>query len=182
MAGVMNLLEAAARFAATEAAVREAEHAALEAAAELVKNRAKGYIGHPHDWWAPLTDETLKSKDGVNSPLLETGQLRDSIESTVEFPSAYVGSNDERALWHELGTSHVPPRSFLAHSAQESGPEIEKMVAKVVGGAIAASIGGSRILEAIEIAKFLAEAFEPVVDAAKDLATPETEEERERRR
>jgi hypothetical protein len=56
------------------------------------------------------------------------------------------------------------------------------MVAKVVGGAIAASIGGSRILEAIEIAKFLAEAFEPVVDAAKDLATPETEEERERRR
>jgi phage gpG-like protein len=182
MAGVMNLLEAAARFAATEAAVKEAEHAVLEAAAKMVEAKAKALIGVPHDFWAPLTDETLRRKDGVNSPLLETGQMRDSIESTVEFPSAYIGSNDDRAVWHELGTSRVPPRSFLAHSAMESGPEIEKMVARTVGGAIAASLSGSRLLEALEIAKFIAEAFEPVVDAAKDLVTPETEEERERRR
>jgi hypothetical protein len=146
-----------------------------------VEAKAKALIGVPHDFWAPLTDETLRRKDGVNTPLLETGAMLDSIEHTIAFPSAYVGSNDERALWHEVGTTHVPPRSFLAHSAQESGPEIEKMVAKVVGGAIAACIGGSRLMEALEIAKFIAEAFEPVKDAAVELMTPETEEERERR-
>jgi hypothetical protein len=37
----MNLLEAIARFAAAQAAVRAAEHEALELAAQLVENRAK---------------------------------------------------------------------------------------------------------------------------------------------
>jgi hypothetical protein len=66
----MNLLEAIARMAAAQAAVKMAEHEALQAACQMVEAKAKGYIGHPHEWWPPLTDETLKRKDGVNSPLL----------------------------------------------------------------------------------------------------------------
>jgi phage gpG-like protein len=41
--------------------------------------------------------------------LLETGDLRDSIERVVPHGIAYVGSNNKKALWHELGTSRIPP-------------------------------------------------------------------------
>ena len=49
----------------------------------MVKERAKGLIGHPNDSRPPLAPETLKRKDGINTPLLETGEMRDSIEHVV---------------------------------------------------------------------------------------------------
>ena len=63
MAGIMGLIESAARFSAAQAAVKVAEHEALEIAAQTVEAKAKGYIGHPHEWWAPpLAESTLKRK------------------------------------------------------------------------------------------------------------------------
>jgi phage gpG-like protein len=177
----MNLLEAIARFAAAQAAVKAAEHESLEAAAQMVENRAKGYIGHPHAWWPPLTDETLKRKDGVNTPLLESGAMRNSIEHTVEFPSAFVGSNSDTAVFQELGTSRgLPPRSFLGHAAMESGEEIAKMTAKIVGGAIGASLGGHSIEH--KIFELLREVAHEVMDVAEPLMPDETEAEKARRR
>jgi hypothetical protein len=176
----MNLLEAIARFAAAQAAVNAAEHEALEAAAQMVQNRAKGYIGHPHAWWPPLTDETLKRKDNVNSPELESGAMRDSIEHTVEFPSAFVGSNSDTAVVQELGTSRgLPPRSFLGHAAMESGEEIAKMTAKMVGSAIGATLAGRSIGgEFFELLKFAGEAFEPIKEKVTEAVTPEDEKAR----
>jgi hypothetical protein len=179
---VWKLAEAAAKFAAAQAAVAEAEHAALEAAAQLVEGRAKGYLGVPHDWWPPLKPETIARKDGVNSPELESGAMRSSIEHQVIGSSAFVGSDSAVAELQELGTSRIPPRSFLAHSAAESGEEIAKMTAKMVGSAIGASLSG-RSIEA-EILKIAGEALHRVYETGKELIEPddETEAERARRR
>ena len=119
MAGFMNFAEAAARFAASAVDIEAAKHAALEEACQMVKERAKGLIGHPNDSWPPLAPETLKRKDGVNTPLLETGEMRDSIQHVVADSShGYVGSNDDKAVWQELGTSRgIPPRSFIGLGA-----------------------------------------------------------------
>jgi hypothetical protein len=177
---VWKLAEAAAKFAATQAAVAEAEHAALEAAAQLVENRAKSLIGAPHSFWPPLAPSTLAHKDGINTPLLESGAMRSSIEHQVIGSSAFVGSDSAVAEIQELGTSRIPPRSFLAHSAAESGEEIAKMTAKMVGSAIGASLSG-RSIEA-EILKIAGEALHRVWEDVKDLADPEEPSEAEKAR
>ena len=83
MAGFLNLAEAAARFAAAAVDIEAAKHAALEEACQIVEERAKGLIGHPNTSWPPLAPETLKRKDNINTPLLETGEMRDLIEHVV---------------------------------------------------------------------------------------------------
>ena len=111
----------------------------------MVKERAKGLIGHPNASWPPLAAETLKRKDGVNTPLLETGEMRDSIEHVVADSShGYVGSNDDKAVWQELGTSRgIPPRSFLGLAAHLEGPN----VAKVAGKTLVATIGAGLLAD-----------------------------------
>jgi phage gpG-like protein len=64
----------------------------------------------------------------TDSPLLETGDLRDSIERDVQHGVAYVGSNNPKALWHEFGTSRIPPRPFLEGAANAKHAEIGKLI------------------------------------------------------
>jgi hypothetical protein len=52
----------------------------LQAACEMVADRAKGLIGVPQAGRPPLAVETLSRKDGVSTPLIETGEMRASIE------------------------------------------------------------------------------------------------------
>jgi hypothetical protein len=52
---------------------------------------------------APLAPEL--AKDGVNTPLLETGEMRASIEWNADAHHGFVGSNNDKAIWQELGTS-----------------------------------------------------------------------------
>jgi phage gpG-like protein len=53
--------------------------------------------------------------------------LRDSIEREVQQHVAYVGSNNPKALWHEYGTSRIPPRPFLGTAAANKTDEIGEM-------------------------------------------------------
>jgi phage gpG-like protein len=177
--GIMKLAESAARFAVAAAAEKAAEQEALESACELIETRAKNYIGAPHGWWAPLKPETLRRKDGINTPLLESGEMRDSIEHTVHHPSGFVGSNSDIAVYQELGTSRgIPPRSFLGHAASESGEDVAKIVGATVAGAIGAALGGSSVLAAIEALRFVGEAFKPIKDLGEDLVTPDEKKRR----
>jgi phage gpG-like protein len=64
----------------------------------------------------------------TDSPLLETGDLRDSIERDVQHGVAFVGSNNPKALWHEFGTSRIPPRPFLEGAANAKHAEIGKLI------------------------------------------------------
>jgi hypothetical protein len=77
----------------------------------------------------PVEAPQLERK-GANTPLLETGSIRDSISHKAELSAVgaegLVYSDDIKALWQELGTSRgIPPRSFLYQSLLRCDPEIE---------------------------------------------------------
>jgi phage gpG-like protein len=151
MAGFFSLAEGAARMIAAGVALEVAKKAALEEACILVETRAKDLIGVPQGSWPPLAAETLRQKGGVNTPLLESGEMRSSIEHTVQGSSGFVGSNSDIAVFQELGTSRgIPPRSFLGLAAQQSGPDVAKIVAQTVGAAIAGGLAGRGIGEILE--------------------------------
>jgi phage gpG-like protein len=124
----------------TEAMVEmeHAKHAALEKAAVIVEKGSKEAIGTYEFGWPPLAESTLEKK-AADTPLLETGAMRDSIRHEVEGDTARIGSDLDYALYQEVGTSRIPPRSFLMQSAVHHRDEIvqeigETMVTKLVDG------------------------------------------------
>ena len=124
----------------TEAMVEmdHAKHEALEKAAKIVEDGSKKAIGTYEFGWPPLAESTLEKK-AADTPLLETGELRDSIRHEVDGDTARIGSDLDYALYQEVGTSRIPPRSFLMQSAVHHRDEIvheigETMVTKLVDG------------------------------------------------
>jgi hypothetical protein len=75
--------------------------------------------------------------------LYETGELRDSIEHSVDRDelTATVGSNNPKAVWQELGTVHIPARSFLAGAAMRKEAEIHALFGVEVHGLIKKRLG-----------------------------------------
>jgi phage gpG-like protein len=100
-------------------------------ACEMVAAEAKRVLGTDGYDWPALKPETLahKMQPGM---LLETGELRASIEWNSEGNEGHVGSNLDKAVWHELGTSHIPPRPFLMGAAMAMEDKIHKMAARAV--------------------------------------------------
>jgi HK97 gp10 family phage protein len=136
---VRSLAEAALHFKHLAHDWPKAEQAALSVAAQIVAAKAKSYIGtyHARPKWPQLTEATQeqRSKQGYapNEPLLRTGALRDSIEwKVVSNHEAHVGSNNQIAVFQELGTSKIPPRPFLGPAAHNNGPLIERAVKQVI--------------------------------------------------
>lgn len=106
--------------------------------------RAKALIGEEHEGWPPLSSATVYGfylprahawipgkielgYGGFESPLLRTGQMRDSIEFVATDLVGEVGSDDKRALWQELGTVGeypIPPRPFLSRGLLEAATEV----------------------------------------------------------
>lgn len=131
------------------------QHHALEKACVLVENAAKANIGTyqgqagPFAAWQPLAASTLSGHAGhpgkaADTPLLETGELRDSIEHrVVSHDEAHVGSNNPKAVWQELGTSKgIPPRSFLGSAAFQNAQK----VADILGhGAVESLLTGTGV-------------------------------------
>jgi hypothetical protein len=178
--GIMNLAAAAARFAAAEADLEAAREPMLAAACMMVAEKSRSLIGHTNDHWVPLKPETLRRKDGVNTPLLETGEMRSSIEWNADSNHGYVGSNSDVAVVQELGTSRgLPPRSFLALAAQEEGPAVAKMMSRVVGAALGGRLAtGSRVSELFELAHFVGHVLHEVKETASDLLDDDEEQKR----
>jgi phage gpG-like protein len=115
---------------------------ALTEAAEMVHEAAVALIGHPNSAWAALAESTLARKS-ADTPLLETGEMRASIEHVVRGRSAFVGSNNDKAVWQEFGTARIPPRSFIGMAAIECEERIHKLTREAVGHAFAGhGVGG----------------------------------------
>ena len=95
----------------------------------MSKEEALRVIGTYEDGWVPLQPKTVERK-GAETPLLETGELRDSIEYAVDKQAmvAVVGSNNPKAKWHEFGTIHIPARSFLRGAALRKEHEVTTLV------------------------------------------------------
>lgn len=112
----------------------------IERACRMVQAKAKAAIGREHEEWPALAESTIKDKERkgykVPAPLLRTGELRDSIQYTVRGNEGCVGSDNDKALWHELGTSRIPPRSFLVSSAIACEDKIHRMAAAATVSAL----------------------------------------------
>ncbi len=105
----------------------------LERAGKMVEEAAKDAIGTYHFSWPPLAPETVARK-GADTPLLQTGELRDSIGyKLVDEHSVDVGSDNEKAVYHELGTATIPPRSFLVSAAVEKEQEVVTLFGEGAG-------------------------------------------------
>ncbi len=139
----LSLLGFVAELALLSRAVDKSGTVILEKAARVVRDESRSWIGDEHSEWpalapATIADETAKGFPAPK-PLLRTGELRDSIEYTVGETEAAVGSNSDKAVWHELGTSRVPPRSSLRAAAMAVEPRIHRMAAAT---AVAVLSGG----------------------------------------
>lgn len=100
-----------------------AEKRGLEKAAVIIETEAKRVIGTYDYGWTPLAPSTVAQKANGDTPLLESGAMRDSIEHVVHATKAYVGSNSDIAVFQELGTANIPARSFLGGAAVHKGKE-----------------------------------------------------------
>src|ERR1700729_1538553 len=119
-----SLAQAAAHFTILNAEMKHIEHAVIVRACEMVAQRAKDVLGTDGYNWPALSPNTKKTQPGM---LLETGELKNSIKWNAEGNEGHVGSDLDKAVFHELGTAKIPPRSFLAASAQHESHAIQKM-------------------------------------------------------
>jgi hypothetical protein len=131
MSEIFTVLGFVAKLGAIERDMHELGPAIVARACEMVCAEAKRVIGTYDYGWPQLSPETLAHKF-FNTPLLETGEMRASIEWNSSGNEGHVGSNNDKAVWQELGTSKIPPRSFLAGAAQHMEPKIHAMAERAV--------------------------------------------------
>lgn len=114
----------------------EMHHSALECAGQIVETEAKRVIGTYDYNWVELADATKEDRVSQgfpeNEPLLRTGEMRDSIEHRVEGDTVHIGSDNDKAVWQELGTVTIPPRSFLKGAVEHKLAEIEEAIGRTV--------------------------------------------------
>ena len=175
-----SLLGFVAQLHTIDRDLHEVGPAIIARACEMVAKQAKSAIGKTHELWPPLKPETIARKLRGNTPLLETGEMRDSIEWTVHGHGSHVegevGSNNDKALWHELGTSRIPPRSFLASSAISMEGRIHQMAERAV---IAVLEGrGLHSAEMRELLHLLRHAYQHVKETIEDALEDPDEKER----
>lgn len=127
-----------------------AERGALDAACKVVEAEAKRVIGTYDYGWPKLKAATIAKKKNGDTPLLESGEMRASIEHTVRTHEGFVGSNNKKAVFHELGTSRgIPPRSFLAGAARHKEKEVIEITGRFFYATLcgnAAAVGTTRVL------------------------------------
>ena len=123
---MMNLSEFAS-FLTSIAVTDSLETATMEKVGQLVETESKRVIGTYDYGWPQLSEYTLARKE-ANTPLLETGEMRESIGHTTMGNETSIGSNEDKALWQELGTAKIPPRSFLQGAAVHKEEEIIKLI------------------------------------------------------
>jgi phage gpG-like protein len=175
MTGVMSILEFVAKTKVIQYELEVVGHAVVARACELICAEAKRVLGTEGYDWPALSPATLahKMQSGM---LLETGELRGSIEWNSSGNEGAVGSNLDKAVWHELGTARIPPRPFLAGAAMAMEEKIHKMAARAVVACIAGR--GLHSSEMAELIHFLhtlhhvghavGEAVDTVLDGPED--------------
>jgi hypothetical protein len=131
----------------------------------MVQKAAKEVMGTDGYNWPALSSNTKRTMPGM---LLESGELRDSIRWNVEGAIGHVGSDSDKAVWMELGTRAIPPRSFLVGAAQHQERAIQLMAGKVVVAIIGGG-GGSELDDFIHILKIAKHALHEVAESASDL-------------
>lgn len=95
---------------------------------EDAKKKVQEKFGTYQDGWPELSPATIADKIAqgwpVPSPLLRTGEMKDSIDFKVDVKPwdviVTLFSDSEIIGFHELGTSKMPPRPAMAHIFDEN--------------------------------------------------------------
>lgn len=176
---MFSLLGFAAELHAIEHDLEATGPKIIEQACKIVQKKAKAAIGKDHEMWAPLAESTIADKQAhgfpTPKPLLRTGQLRDSIEYVVHGTEGAVGSDLDIAFWQELGTSRIPPRSFLVSSAISSEDKIHRMAAAATISALSGFGHGARDVR--ELLHLLHQAGDALKELGEDLLGEHDDEE-----
>jgi phage gpG-like protein len=128
--------EFALKLAAAADTVKPRLEIGLDKVGELAETMAASYPGTYQTGWPRLAESTLEKK-GADTPLLETGEMRDSIERDLDpiEMKVVIGSKSKIALYQELGTSRIPPRPFLSlamHRAMPFAAETFRKIAATI--------------------------------------------------
>src|ERR1700722_20287131 len=101
--GIWGLAEFALHLKEIERDMHEASKLIVRQACQMVAAEAKRVLGTDGYNWAPLSEHTKKTQHAM---LLETGEMRASIQWSASHDGleGHVGSNNDKAVWHELGT------------------------------------------------------------------------------
>src|ERR1700674_799935 len=168
MTGVYSVLGFVAKLKAIERDMNALGPAIVARACEMVCEEAKRVIGEGYPYWPALKPETLARKM-MNTPLLETGELRASIEWQSHGLEGAVGSNNDKAVWHELGTARIPPRSFLMGAAMAMEPKIYKMAERaVVAVMLGKGLASAEMRELIHLLRHVGHAVKEAADKVLD--------------
>jgi phage gpG-like protein len=178
MTKVFTLLGFIAEIPAIQRDVEAAGPKIIEKACKIVQARAKKTLGTNLASWVQLAAGTIadKQRQGFPTPkpLLRTGKMRDSIEYVVHGNEGAVGSNDPVAVFQELGTSRMPPRSFLVSSAISSSDQIARMA---TAATVAAFSGhGRNARDVREMLHLLHKAGHALKELGEDLLNPDNED------
>jgi len=130
-----NLLSFAAHLVAIAAVEKLTNRRALAEVGKIVVEDAASQIGEyqgavgNYPQWEPLAESTEDEKARLgappDSPLYRFGDLQKSFGYTVVADNeVIVGSTEETMIYHEFGTSKMPPRPVL-------GPAVLKNVEKI---------------------------------------------------
>jgi hypothetical protein len=152
----MTLTGFIAHLTVAQAMVNTTNRSALDQAARVVEREAKAIVGKyqtragPFAGWAELAQSTkndrVRQGFSENEPGLRSGEMRDSIGRAVGRNEAVVGSNNEKLVRFELGTSKQQPRSVLGIAAVHKGPEVARILGQgVVKHLVGQGVFGGRL-------------------------------------
>ena len=123
-----DLLQAIAHFGQMEMLIEGERELSIERSCVVLEKRIIGAFGTYEFFpWEPLAPATIARK-GADTPLVETGELRDSIAHNSDENEGYVGTDNEKAKWHEFGTAAIPARPFLGGAITACEDEIMEMI------------------------------------------------------
>jgi phage gpG-like protein len=171
-----------AHLKVVESNMKELGPAIVARACQMVCDEAKRVLG-THDYgWPELQPETIARKIRGDTPLLETGKLRESIQWNAEGNFGFIGSDSPVAVWHELGTSRIPPRPFLAGAAMHMEDKIHKMAARAALAVIAGrGLHSAELRELLEILHLAKDVAHKVKEDLVDPLLEGDDEQRQRR-
>lgn len=133
----------ALHLASLEISVKHQMRHGLERALLVIENDAKAQIGHyqpevgDFPAWAPLADSTEADKQRLGAPLgaplLRHGGLYASFGHQVLAPDdGVVGSTDPTLVFHEFGTSKMPPRPVMGPAVMRNRERIKEILGQAV--------------------------------------------------
>jgi phage gpG-like protein len=133
---LLSLLEASAELALASQRMHAVGPLIIEQACRMVHKEARRVLGTYDYGWKKLKSSTV-SRKGKDTPGVNTGELRNSIQWTAKGLEGCVGTNNQKGVWFELGTMHQPPRSFLVGALRAKARDIHKMAGQSAAAAMA---------------------------------------------